>query len=105
MKAIVLLALWVPLLLRAAPAPHVVVFLADGHGQEASAVYGGPVATPNLERVAAAGTAFTRAYSGSPSSVPARAVLMTGLMPARNGAIANNTGIAGDVHTLPAVLE
>jgi len=109
MRLICFILALVPLLAPAAPkappAPNIVIFLSDGHGQQDSSLYGNPaVATPQMERLAADGMTFSRAYSGSPSSVPSRAVLMTGLMPARSGAIANSLGIAGDVRTLPAIL-
>jgi N-sulfoglucosamine sulfohydrolase len=109
MRLICLVLALVPLLAAAAPkapkAPDIVIFLSDGHGQQDSSLYGNPeVRTPEMERLAGDGMTFSRAYSGSPSSVPARAVLMTGLMPARNGAVANTLGIAGDVRTLPAIL-
>jgi uncharacterized sulfatase len=107
MRLLCLFLALLPVVSTAAPKPpSIVIFLSDGHGQQDSSLYGNAqVHTPHMERIAADGMTFSRAYSGSPSSVPARAVLMTGLMPARNGAIANALGIAGDVRTLPAMLS
>lgn len=48
------------------------------------------VRTPNLDRLAAQGTEFTRAYSNHPVCSPARATLMTGLYSHQTGFLANN---------------
>jgi arylsulfatase A-like enzyme len=48
-------------------------------------VYGAPVQTPNLERMAATGTTFDKAYSAAPLCSPARGALMTGRYPHANG--------------------
>jgi arylsulfatase A-like enzyme len=86
--------------------PHVVLFISDDHGWFDSPVYGNTdVRTPALERLAAAGAVFTRAFVGSPSCVPSRAVLMTGLMSARNGCVPNHAGLRPGVATLPTYLK
>jgi arylsulfatase A-like enzyme len=41
--------------------------------------------TPNLDRLAAEGALFTRAYSSMPSCLPARAAILTGLRPWSHG--------------------
>lgn len=70
--------------------PNIVVFLADDHSLRDSSVYGATdVRTPNMQRLSAAGMTFNRAFVASPSCAPSRAVLLTGLMPARNGAEPN----------------
>lgn len=72
--------------------PHIVVFLTDDLGVLDTTVYGSQdVRTPNVERLAAAGMTFDRAFVASPACAPSRAALLTGLMPARNGAEANHT--------------
>lgn len=43
------------------------------------------IQTPNLDRIAGEGTRFQHAYSCVPSCTPARAALLTGLGPWRNG--------------------
>ena len=45
--------------------------------------------TPNLDRLAATGMRFDRAYTPCPLCTPARGALMTGLQPSVNGAWAN----------------
>lgn len=86
--------------------PHIVVFLADDHGYLDSQVYGNDeVLTPNMLRLAGAGMTFTRAFVVSPSCAPSRAALLTGLMPARNGAEANHTKPRAELKKLPAYLR
>ncbi len=72
--------------------PHILVYLTDDLGWKDTTVYGSPhVRTPNLERLVSAGMTFDRAFVASPACAPSRAALLTGLMPARNGAEANHT--------------
>ena len=59
--------------------------------------------TPNLDRLAAEGIRFDRAYTACPLCTPARGSLFTGLYPDVNGAYANNlsphrhVAIAGEI--------
>ena len=90
----------------APPRPNIIVFLADDHGQLDSTPYGATdVRTPNLQRLADAGMTFTHAFIASPSCAPSRAAMLTGLMPARNGAERNHTFKRDDVASLPGVLR
>jgi N-sulfoglucosamine sulfohydrolase len=92
MKQLLTIALGLIAGLASAAPPHVVVFLADDLGRLDTAVYGSKhVRTPNLERLSASGMTFERAFIASPACAPSRAALLTGLMPARNGAEANHT--------------
>ena len=50
-----------------------------------------PIKTPNLERLAARGMLFTRAYCISPACNPSRSALLTGLRPSTSGVYANNS--------------
>lgn len=86
----------------AAP-PDLVVFLTDDQGQLDSTPYGGQgIRTPNMQCLADAGMTFTRAYVASPSCAPSRAALLTGLMPARNGAEANHSKPRTELKKWPA---
>ena len=58
-------------------APNVLLILTDDVGFAASSAFGGPVPTPNLERLAAAGLKFTDFHTTALCS-PTRAALLTG---------------------------
>ena len=60
------------------PQPNVVVLLADDLGYQDVGCYGGPVKTPNIDKLAAGGTRFEQFYSGCAVCSPSRAVLLTG---------------------------
>ena len=86
--------------------PAIVIFLADDHGYWDSSVYGSTdVRTPGMQRLADDGLTFTNAFVASPSCAPSRAAMLTGLMPARNGAEANHTYPRPGVKQLPAYLQ
>lgn len=76
----------------AAGKPTTIIFLSDDHGLLDSTPYGSTeVRTPNMQRSADSGLTFARAFIASPACAPSRAALLTGLMPARNGAENNRT--------------
>jgi arylsulfatase A-like enzyme len=58
-------------------APNVLVILIDDCGFGASSAFGGPIATPNFERVAANGLKYTRFHTTALCS-PTRAALLSG---------------------------
>jgi arylsulfatase A-like enzyme len=64
--------------------PNVVVILADDMGWSDIGCYGGEIATPNLDKLAAGGVRFTQFYNTARCS-PSRASLMTGLYPHEAG--------------------
>lgn len=108
MKSLIIAFLAICPLLSAfsAEKPNIIVFLADDHGQLDSMPYGATdVRTPNLQRLADAGITFTHAFIASPSCAPSRAAMLTGLMPASNGAENNHTFKRDDVASLPDVLR
>jgi N-sulfoglucosamine sulfohydrolase len=82
--------------------PDIVVFLADDLSVLDASVYGSlEVRTPSVDRLAKAGLTLDRAFVASPSCAPSRAALLTGLMPARNGAEANHSKAKPELATLP----
>jgi N-sulfoglucosamine sulfohydrolase len=88
------------------PRPNLVVFLTDDQDQLDCSPYGDRrVHTPNMARLAAEGMTFTHAFVASPSCAPSRAALLTGLMPARNGAEANHARPRAEIKKLPAYLK
>src|SRR5256885_17012387 len=90
-------------IVRAADAPHVVVFLADDLGWADCSPYSGTdVPTPNVARLAKDGMTLTHAFVASPSCAPSRAALLTGLDPMRNGAMLNHSRPRADLKKWPA---
>ncbi|WP_236262807.1 sulfatase [Aggregatimonas sangjinii] len=69
---------------------NVIFILADDLGWSDTSLYGTTdfYETPNIERLAARGMTFTRAYAASPLCSPTRASILTGQTPARNGVTA-----------------
>ena len=78
--AAVVLALSVPLPASATDGgkPNIVFIIADDLGYGDISSYGGPVSTPNIDALAAAGLRFTDFHSNGPVCTPTRAALMTG---------------------------
>ena len=66
--------------------PNVVMFMTDDHGAWALGSYGCPeMDTPNIDRVAAGGARFTRAYACTPVCSPSRMTWLTGRIPSVHG--------------------
>src|SRR5690554_6160864 len=86
--------------------PNIVFFIADDLGAIDIPLYGNPmVRTPNLDRLGRESLVFTNAFASSPTCSPSRASIHTGMMPFRNGAHANHSGIKGNIRTLPDYLK
>ena len=80
-------------------APHVVVITTDQQKATAIDLYGGPVATPNLARIAARGLLYEQAHTPHPLCVPARVSLWTGRWPHSHGARTNEVAMPrGEAH-------
>ena len=66
--------------------PNILLIMSDEHQARALSCLGHPVVqTPNLDRLALAGTVFENAYTPSPICVPARAAFATGRYPHQTG--------------------
>jgi N-sulfoglucosamine sulfohydrolase len=90
----------------AADKPNLVVFICDDLGTLDITPYGSTdVRTPNMQKLANEGLRFTQAFVASPSCAPSRAALLTGLMPARNGAEPNHSRPREELKKLPAYLQ
>ncbi len=72
--------------------PNILLFLCDQLTARAMRLYGGPVPMPNLERLAAGGVVFERAYASSVACGPSHACLFTGQYPHSHG-IAHNVAL------------
>ena len=69
---------------KVARPPNVVLILIDDLGWADLSCYGSTFhETPELDRLAAGGTRFTRAYAAAPLCSPTRAAILTGKHPAR----------------------
>lgn len=72
--------------------PNLILFVTDDHGLDALGCYGNPIIkTPNMDRLAAEGVRFTRAYCTSASCAASRSVILT-------GKFGHATGSYGHVH-------
>ena len=70
--------------------PNILLIQADQHRYDCLGASGHPLLrTPALDRLAAEGVRFARAYCPIPVCVPARNSLITGAWPSRHGVIAN----------------
>jgi N-sulfoglucosamine sulfohydrolase len=86
--------------------PNIVLFLSDDHGVDFVGCYGNKtIHTPHMDALAQQGMRFTRAFAGSPTCSPSRAILFTGLYSARNGTMGNHTDCRTDIEALPTYLK
>src|SRR5688500_80797 len=71
---------------EAAPRVNVVFILTDNQGAWTLGCYGNrDIRTPNIDRLAAEGTLFSRGYSSNAVCSPTRATYLTGLLPSQHG--------------------
>ena len=67
---------------------NVIFIISDQHKLAVTGCYGDTIVkTPNIDALARTGVTFTRIYTPSPLSAPARAALMTGTYPSVNGSM------------------
>ena len=87
--------------------PNIVLMLADDWGFPHARSYGATgVDSRALDRIAAEGMLFTRAYSAAPHSSPSRASILTGQHPHRLKDGCNlNCYFPADLTVYPDVLE
>jgi len=81
--------------------PNVVLIMTDTQGVNVVGCYGRPeMRTPNLDRMAALGVRFDRAYTCCPVCSPARSSILTGSYPHTTGVLANNIPLGANVRTI-----
>lgn len=84
-----------------APIRNVVFIMGDDHAAYTLGAYGSPIAeTPNLDRLAAEGVRFDRAYTNAPVCTPSRQSLLTGKLPHATGVNLLFTPLSKDEVTL-----
>lgn len=85
---------------------NIVVIMTDTQNKSMVGAYGDPRAgTPHLDRLAASGVRFERAYTACPLCTPARGALFSGLHPPVNGAWCNNLAPAANVALLGTIMR
>ena len=72
--------------------PNILFLISDTHGAWATGCYGSQVArTPSIDRLAAEGIVFNRAYAQNPLCVPSRQSFLTGQYSFQCGVLQNDT--------------
>lgn len=89
--------------------PNILLLMTDQHRWDCLGRYGNPcIETPNIDWLASERTIFQNAYTESPSCVPARACLISGMNQWNTGILGMGKGQgpmgAGFKHTLPGEL-
>ena len=86
--------------------PNVLLILSDDHSAAHVGCYGNPdIMTPNLDKFAAQGMRFDRAYVTSPQCVPSRASIFTGRSPVAIGMSRFSAPLPREIRTYPEVLR
>jgi arylsulfatase len=86
--------------------PNILLITTDQQRGDCLGIEGHPVLqTPNMDFIGGTGTHFRRAYSESPTCIPARRTLMSGQAPAVHGMVGMIGGVKWDpAHTLAGEL-
>ncbi len=86
--------------------PNIVMVFTDDHATHALSAYGSKInSTPNLDRIAAAGMRFDRAFVTNSICAPSRAVLLTGKHSHVNGQLTNTERFDGAQPTFPKLFQ
>ncbi|HUU29651.1 MAG TPA: arylsulfatase [archaeon] len=86
--------------------PNILYLMCDQLRADCVGCFGNPVIrTPNLDKIAAGGVRFTRAYTSTPSCTPARSGLLTGLSPWNHGMLGYGRVARYYPHELPAEIS
>lgn len=86
--------------------PNILFLFTDQQRYDTLGVLNPKIKTPNLDKLAAEGMLFTRAYPPTPVCLPCRASLVTGQYPSTHGATHNHAALPqGYPDLLPALLR
>lgn len=80
--------------------PNILLITSDQQHWRTLGINNPQIKTPALDRLAAEGTTFTRAYCPNPTCSPSRASIVTGLYPAWHGCWAIGVKLPEDVDTV-----
>ncbi|HEY1375943.1 MAG TPA: sulfatase, partial [Gemmataceae bacterium] len=90
----------------AADRPNILLVLSDDHSVPHVGCYGNrDIKTPNLDRFAAGGVRFDRAYVACPQCVPSRASIMTGRSPVAVQMTRFSAPLAAEYKVFPELLR
>ncbi|MSU64586.1 MAG: arylsulfatase [Opitutus sp.] len=90
----------------AEPKPNVLLILSDDHSYPHVGCYGNQdIMTPNLDRFAAEGMRFDRAYVACPQCVPSRASIFTGRSPVAIAMSRFSAPLPREIKTYPEALR
>ena len=85
--------------------PNILLITSDQHHWNALGCQNPEVKTPNLDRLAARGTLFERAYCVNPTCTPTRASIITGKYPSQHGGWTLGTKLPEDEPTVGDVFQ
>ena len=85
--------------------PNIVLVLSDQHRGDLLGSLGAPVATPNIDRLAATGVSFTSTCCNAPVCGPSRMSLLTGLLPTSTGVLDNRSSLPSSIPTIAHALS
>ncbi len=86
--------------------PNILFIMSDDHAFQAISAYGHALnSTPNIDRIAADGMRFNKAFCTNSISAPSRAVILTGKFSHMNGLRDNSDRFDGAQNTLPKMLR
>jgi len=85
--------------------PNILLITSDQQHWQLLGAHTPQLRTPNLDRLAAQGTRFDRAYCPNPTCTPTRASLITGLYPSQHGAYTLGSKLPEEVPTIGNYLQ
>jgi uncharacterized sulfatase len=84
--------------------PNILLITTDQQRWDTVGVYNSKIKTPSLNRLAADGIVFDRAYTVNPVCTPSRCSMLTGHYPSRHGCYTIGTNLPEDYPSVPAIL-
>lgn len=106
MKKILTCLLHLPLLLAAQQHPNIIYIMSDDHDANAISAYNKHfIQTPNIDRIAAEGVRFDRAFVANSICGPARATILTGMFSHKNGFTDNRSRFDTSLVTVPKLMQ